>query len=45
VETLRRFSPEQKADLFKDEGPLEVRCDYCGTLYPITREDLKTENA
>ena len=45
VETLRRFSPEQKADLFKDEGPLEVRCDYCGTLYPITREDLNTEEA
>lgn len=45
VETLRRFSPDQKADLFKDEGPLEVRCDYCGTLYPITREDLRTEQA
>jgi molecular chaperone Hsp33 len=45
VETLRRFSPEQKADLFKDEGPLEVRCDYCGALYPVTREDLKTEEA
>lgn len=41
VETLSRFSPAQKADLFKDEGPLEVRCDYCGTLYPITREDLQ----
>ena len=40
LETLRRFSPEQKADLFVQPGPLEVRCDYCGTLYPITQDDL-----
>jgi molecular chaperone Hsp33 len=42
LETLRRFSEAQKADLFKDEAPLEVRCDYCGTKYPITRDDLMT---
>lgn len=41
LETLRRFPEEQKADLFKDAGPLEVRCDYCGALYPITRADLQ----
>jgi molecular chaperone Hsp33 len=40
VATLRRFPAEQQADLFQDEAPLEVRCDYCGTLYPVTREDL-----
>jgi len=40
LETLRRFSEEQKADLFKESEPLEVRCDYCGALYPLTREDL-----
>jgi len=40
LETLRRFPAEQKADLFVEAGPLEVRCDYCGTRYPITREDL-----
>lgn len=38
--TLRRFPAAQKADLFKNPGPLEVRCDYCSALYPITREDL-----
>ena len=43
LEALRRFPAEQKADLFKGEAPLEVRCDYCGTLYPISREDLLTE--
>lgn len=40
LETLRGFSAAQKADLFQDEGPLEVRCDYCGKLYPISRGDL-----
>ena len=40
LETLRRFPADQKADLFQDETPLEVRCDYCGTLYPISRADL-----
>jgi molecular chaperone Hsp33 len=45
LETLRRFPAEQKADLFREPGPLEVRCDYCGTLYPITREDLQMGEA
>ena len=40
LETLRRFPAEQKTDFFQDAGPLEVRCDYCGTRYPITRADL-----
>lgn len=40
LETLRRFPVEQKADLFREPGAVEVRCDYCGTLYPILREDL-----
>ena len=38
--TLRGFSAEQKADLFTDDSPLEVRCDYCGALYPLSRADL-----
>ena len=41
VETLRRFPLEQKAELFRAPGPLEVRCDYCGRLFPITRDDLQ----
>ena len=40
LETLRRFPDAQKAELFTEGEPLEVRCDYCGTLYPITRGDL-----
>ena len=43
VEALRRFPTEQKADLFKGTEPLEVRCDYCGTMYPISRDDLMAE--
>jgi molecular chaperone Hsp33 len=38
--TLRGFSAEQKADLFQDDRPLEVRCDYCGAVYPLSRADL-----
>jgi len=45
LETLRRFPAEQKADLFQGAEPMEVRCDYCGTTYPITRDDLKPEEA
>jgi len=45
LEALRRFPAEQKADLFKGDEPLEVRCDYCGTLYPISREDLMSGEA
>lgn len=41
--TLRGFTAEQKADLFTDDTPLEVRCDYCGALYPLNRADLLTE--
>jgi molecular chaperone Hsp33 len=40
LETLRHFPEAQKEDLFREAGPVEVRCDYCGALYPITREDL-----
>ena len=40
LETLRRFTMEQKEDLFKEPGPLEVRCDYCGVLYAMTRQEL-----
>jgi molecular chaperone Hsp33 len=45
LEALRRFPAEQKADLCKGKEPLEVRCDYCGTLYPISRDDLMAEGA
>ncbi len=45
LDTLRGFSAAQKADLFQDESPLEVRCDYCGKLYPITRGDLLPRQA
>jgi molecular chaperone Hsp33 len=38
--TLRTFPTAQKEELFQEPGALEVRCDYCGTRYPITREDL-----
>jgi molecular chaperone Hsp33 len=45
LEALRRFPAEQKAELFKGEEPLEVRCDYCSTIYPISRDDLLSAEA
>jgi molecular chaperone Hsp33 len=45
LESLRRFPEAQKEDLFKEPGPLEVRCDYCGRVFPITREDLQLGGA
>jgi molecular chaperone Hsp33 len=45
LEALRRFPSAQKVDLFTGEAPLEVRCDYCGVLYPITRGDLLSGEA
>jgi molecular chaperone Hsp33 len=43
LEALRRFPAEQKLELLEGDGPLEVRCDYCGTMYPISRVDLLGE--
>jgi molecular chaperone Hsp33 len=38
--TLQAFPLEQKRGLFDEGDTLQVRCDYCGKLYPITREEL-----
>ena len=38
--TLQGFTAEQKMDLFQEGEPIEIRCDYCGTLYALTRADL-----
>ncbi len=40
VATLAGFSGAQRDDLFREGDPIEVRCDYCGKVYPITRADL-----
>jgi molecular chaperone Hsp33 len=39
--TLQGFSAAQKADLFTEGEPIEVRCDYCGTAYHLHRADLE----
>ncbi|HET8715318.1 MAG TPA: Hsp33 family molecular chaperone HslO, partial [Holophagaceae bacterium] len=38
--TLSGFTQDQLEDLFREGDPIEVRCDYCGTVYPITRAEL-----
>lgn len=38
--SLRGFAEAQREELFSEGGPIEVRCDYCGTVYWITKEEL-----
>jgi molecular chaperone Hsp33 len=38
--TLKGFASDQKEGLFTEGEPIEVRCDYCGTVYPIYKLDL-----
>jgi molecular chaperone Hsp33 len=45
VATMSGFSSEQVEDLFREGDPIEVRCDYCGTVYPITRAELPGASA
>lgn len=40
VGTLSGFTEAQREDLFAEGDPIEVRCDYCGKLYYISRADL-----
>ena len=40
VETLAGFAPSQLEELFGGGEVVEVRCDYCGKLYPLTLADL-----
>ena len=40
VATLSGFSEAQREDLFHEGDPIEVRCDYCGKAYPISRAEL-----
>ena len=40
VSTMSGFTAEQVEDLFREGDPIEVRCDYCGKVYPITRAEL-----
>ena len=40
VSTMSGFTADQLEDLFREGDPIEVRCDYCGKVYPITRAEL-----
>jgi molecular chaperone Hsp33 len=38
--SLRGFGAAERDELFREGGPVEVRCDYCGTVYWIAKEEL-----
>jgi molecular chaperone Hsp33 len=43
LQTLLGFGQERVQEMFPAGAPLEVRCDYCGQVYAISREDLMGE--
>ena len=40
LSTMTGFTADQLDDHFKAGDPIEVRCDYCGKVYPIARAEL-----
>lgn len=40
IEILQGFASAKLDELFQSEGPVEVRCDYCGKTYLICRAEL-----
>ncbi len=41
VEILRGFEKAKLDEIFREGGPVEVRCDYCGKAYLLCRTDLE----
>lgn len=40
VSSLYTLRDNEKLELFKDEDTLETRCDYCNTLYSISKDEV-----
>ncbi len=40
LEALGRFSREKIEEIFAEGSPAEVRCDYCGKVFAIHREEV-----
>ena len=42
-EVLKRFSPEDRADMLED-GVITVTCEFCSTAYRFTPEEIDVES-
>lgn len=40
LETLRGFPEDQRTQVFAPGSPVDIRCDYCGKVYAIAREEV-----
>jgi molecular chaperone Hsp33 len=40
---LRRFTPEERADMVQDDGTIEVTCEFCSTAYEFDPAELEPE--
>ncbi len=45
VDSLRGFDGAKLDELFFDGHPAQVRCDYCGVTYQITRDEIQAGHA
>ncbi len=43
-EGIRRLSLTDLDDIFKEQDPIEVSCDYCNKAYQVSKESLKQTN-
>jgi molecular chaperone Hsp33 len=37
---LRMLGPNELVDLISDQDPVEIRCEFCNALYPVTAERI-----
>lgn len=44
VATLQAFPPERVAEIFHDQVPVAMRCDYCGHEYEIDPRELRSDS-
>lgn len=43
VANLMTLGPDDRKEVFKEQNSVEVRCDYCNTIYDVAKGDLKAQ--
>ena len=45
IRALRLLSPTDVDEILEEEGKVEARCEFCGTVYRMTPEEVRSEMA
>ena len=45
LRALRLLSPNEVEEILETEGKIEARCEFCGTVYRMTPDEVRTEMA